>query len=118
VIRANPAISDSEAARAVGTGASHKTVGGVRRRLEEAGEIPVMPRRGQRDEARRAKIAGILRADPATSDGAASRAAGTDKNTAWRVRRELEAAGEIPVLRRKGRGKPVPVHPEGTSERP
>jgi hypothetical protein len=68
-----------------------------------------MPRRGKRDAARRAKAAQILRADPEVSDAQASRQAGTDPVTTGRVRRELEAAGEIPVIRRRGRGKPAPA---------
>jgi DNA invertase Pin-like site-specific DNA recombinase len=105
IILADPEISDNAAGKAAGT--NHKTAGAVRRRLEKAGQIPVRPPRTERAAAQRAKVAEILAGDPAISDGAAARAAGVDQSTTWRVRRELEAAGRIPVLRRRGRGKPV-----------
>ena len=69
----------------------------------------MLPRRAEREAELRQRLADILRASPETSDNAAGRAAAADGATARKVRRQLEAAGEIPVIRRSGRGKPVSV---------
>jgi hypothetical protein len=54
------------------------------------------------------RIASVLRADPMGSDKRVMAAAGCNFAQAAKfVRRSLENAGEIPVIRRKGRGKPV-----------
>jgi DNA invertase Pin-like site-specific DNA recombinase len=107
IIVANPAISDCAAAKQAGPGVDHSHAGTARRRLEAAGQIPVMFRRGHRNAARRGQLADVLRANPEISDGAAGRQVGADVSLVGRVRRELEEQGHIPVLRRVGRGKPV-----------
>jgi hypothetical protein len=56
----------------------------------------------------RDRLADALRAGPMLSDKAINRMTGCNFATATkRVRRELEAAGEVPVIRRKGRATPV-----------
>jgi site-specific DNA recombinase len=53
------------------------------------------------------QAADALRAAPEETDRALARNVQCNPLTVHRVRRELEAAGEIPVLRRRGLGKPV-----------
>jgi DNA invertase Pin-like site-specific DNA recombinase len=55
----------------------------------------------------RENAAAVLREDPQTPDAAVVKQAHITDRTAKKVRRELEDAGEIPVIRRKGRGHPV-----------
>jgi site-specific DNA recombinase len=108
IFRADPEISDTAAAKMVNPPVAHKTAGAVRRRLQAAGEIPVrLAVPGQRDMTLHRKLVAILREDPWLSDSAVGRAAGVHASTAGKVRGELEAAGEIPVIRRRGRGAPV-----------
>jgi hypothetical protein len=57
----------------------------------------------------RDRIADTLRADPEASDRMVGRSVGSGGVLVARVRRQLEDAGEIPVIRRRGRGKPVVV---------
>jgi site-specific DNA recombinase len=62
---------------------------------------------GETAQRPRERAAEALRADPAESDHALARKLGTMHRTVNAARHELEEAGEIPVLRRKGRGAPV-----------
>jgi site-specific DNA recombinase len=55
------------------------------------------------------RIAEALRADPYEADRAIATRLQCRPANAHRVRRQLEEAGEIPVIRRRGRGKPVVV---------
>jgi DNA invertase Pin-like site-specific DNA recombinase len=60
------------------------------------------PRPGIRDQ-----VADVLRADPERSVRGLAREMEACDKTIMDVRGELEDAGEIPVIRRRGRGKPV-----------
>jgi DNA invertase Pin-like site-specific DNA recombinase len=53
------------------------------------------------------RVADALRADAQEGDRTLARELQCAPLTIYRVRRELEAAGEIPVIRRRGLGKPV-----------
>jgi DNA invertase Pin-like site-specific DNA recombinase len=53
------------------------------------------------------RIAEELRADPLQADHAIGRKLQCRHANVQKIRRQLEDAGEIPVIRRKGRGKPV-----------
>ena len=55
----------------------------------------------------REKITAALRADPQSPDMLLWESIGCSPRAVQRVRHQLEDAGEIPVIRRKGRGKPV-----------
>jgi hypothetical protein len=57
------------------------------------------------------QVADALRAAPGEADRAMARKLQSTPLTVARVRRDLEAAGEIPVIRRRGRGAPVVVSP-------
>src|SRR6266566_3129674 len=52
----------------------------------------------------RDRVVGLLRESPEETDRALARKAGIAPRTALLARRELEDAGEIPVIRRRGRG--------------
>jgi site-specific DNA recombinase len=133
-LRADPCISDRGLARQLRC--ASPTVARIRRQLEDSGEIPVIERRGARKPIsygyqpqtappppaptpRRAPPAAqdggrpaaplfaALREDAGASDNALSQRLGFSHVTVARIRRELEAAGEIPVIRRRGKSKPV-----------
>jgi DNA invertase Pin-like site-specific DNA recombinase len=53
------------------------------------------------------RAAEALRAAPEDADRVIAQKLGISHRTVYGARSELEAAGEIPVVRRKGRGKPV-----------
>ena len=53
------------------------------------------------------RAADALRTDPQAADRTVAEKVGVTGRTVQNARRRLEDAGEIPVIRRKGRGKPV-----------
>ncbi|HSR85272.1 MAG TPA: hypothetical protein VLM11_13940 [Streptosporangiaceae bacterium] len=58
------------------------------------------------------QVVPLLLAEPELSDRAVATEAGCAYSSAVpAIRRELEAAGQIPVLRRRGRGEPVLLFP-------
>jgi hypothetical protein len=114
-------------------GIDHKTVATVRSGMEGRGEIPHasdfrlglslnFDRRHLTTEQKRAAAAELLKAEPAQSDLAISKAVGLSATTIGTVRTELEEAGDVSKLETrtdtKGRKQPARKPRSTASKKP